>query len=536
MAILPLRDFGAVGCIKDVDPFDLPPNAFDTAVNVRFSNGVLKRGPVYRTIQNLSKDPAFIDGLTPLTGLDYIAVGYKDGTIERITPSGSSVISPSGWTPSTAELQYTSTNLADVYYTNREDRVPWYIQRGGTAMADIPGWTSTWRCKSLRAFNSQLIAIGMTEGASEYPTTVRWSDFTLDGVPPASWTPTTSNSAGRTTLADMVNPLIDGFALRQAMVLYSRDEIWAMEPSGDNNVYNFRRIFSNAGVINKNCVVEYDGRHYVFGFDDIYVHDGVNRESISQGKVRQFIYQTMNKKFASKFFVAHNRPLNEIMFCYVSGDSEVAFETLDGTGCNRAAVFNYVNGTWTFYDLPFVTFAGVANLDTSLTWAQGDNSWELTGGSWFDTDDGYKRNLMFVGLNSTRYGLTRRIHVFEDYSTGTTTQPVDTVATVNARASRTGIDLDELNLELRGFKQIISIYPEARVFADGAPLTFTFGTSLYPAQTPTYGTPMTYDGYDDYKLDYRDSGRFLALQISYPDYKSFSVSGIDFDVAVTGNR
>lgn len=536
MAILPLRDYGGVGVIKDIDPFDLPPNAFDTGINVRFSNGVLKRGPVFRSIKSLSKDPEFIDGLTPLGGLDYIVVGYRDGTLEKITSSTTTTISPSGWTPSNADIQWTSTNLADVYYTNREDRVPWYMARSGSTMANIPGWSSDWRCKSLRAFNSQLIAIGMTEGGVEYPTTLRWSDFTVAGSPPASWTPLTTNSAGRNTLGDMVNPLIDGCQLRSSMILYSRDEIWAMEPTGDNAVYAFRRLFSNAGVINKNCVVEVDGQQYVFGFDDIYVHDGVNKKSISQGRVRQFIYQTMNKKYASKFFVVHNRPLNEVMFCYVQGAAYTAFPTPNGEACNRAAVYNYSNDTWTFYDLPWSVAAGIANLDTSLIWSDGNSSWELTGGSWLDTDDGYKRNVMFVGLADTATGLTRKIHVFEDYSTGTTTQPVDTVATARAFAQRTGIDLDETGAELRGFKQIVAIYPEGRIFEDGQPIQFTFGTSIYPAEPPQFGPTMTYDGYTNYKLDYRDAGRFLTLQINYPDYKSFSLSGVDVDVVVTGSR
>lgn len=536
MAILPLREFGSVGVVKDIDPYDLPPNAFNTGVNVRFANGTLQRGPVFRNIVDLDGNPQFIDGLTPLGGLDYIIVGYEDGTLDKITGSSTTTISPSGWTPTTASVQWTSTNLSDVYYTNREDRVPWYMARGGSEMADIPDWSSDWRCKSLRAFNGQLIAIGMSEEGIDYPTTVRWSDFTVAGSPPASWTPLTTNSAGRNTLAEMVNPLIDGVTLRSSMVLYSRDEVWAMEPTGDNNVYAFRRLFSNAGVINKNCVVEVDGRHYVFGFDDIFVHDGVNKQSISQGRVRQFIYQTLNKRFMSKFFVIHNRPLSEIMFCYVGGDPYTAFPALDGEACNRAAVYNYVSDTWTFYDLPWSTAAGVANLDTSLIWEDGDSSWELTGGSYADTDDGYKRNVMFVGLTDESTGLTRRIHVFEDYATGSTTKPVDTVATAPALAIRKGLDLDEIKAELRGFKQISSIYPEGRLFIDGAPLMFVFGTSIYPNEEPTYSESMSFNGIDQYKLDYRASGRYLAYQITYNDYKSFSISGMDVDLTITGSR
>lgn len=537
MAILPIRGLGEVGVIKDIDPFDLPPNAFSSGVNVRFANGVMQRGPVFRTVLDLDTGGAFVDSLTPLTGLDYIILGQSNGTIRRVTGFTSEDITPSTWTPSESPIQWTSTNLSDVYYTNREDRVPWYMPRGGTQMANIPGWGTDWRCKSLRSFNSQLIALGMTEGAYEYPTTLRWSDFALSGAPPSSWTPSTTNSAGRTTLGEMVNPIIDGFQLRSSFIIYSRDEVWAMEPSQDNNVFNFRRLFSNAGVINKNCAVEFEGKHYVFGFDDIYVHDGVQKQSIADGRVRQYIFRTMNKRFSLRFFVVHNRALNEIMFCYVSGD-ENAYWPASGEGCNRAAVYNYVADTWSFADLPMSLAGSIANLNTSLTWTQASNSWNLTGGSWLDKDDGYKRNVMFagVGVVAPNGTLTPKLHVYEPFDTGTTSAPVDTVATTRCFVRRDGIDLDEIKAELRGYKQIVSVYPEGRVRVGGQPLYFQFGSATVPDETPLLGDAMDYDGTTNYKLDYRDAGRFLSMQISYNDYRSFTLSGLDVDVVITGSR
>ncbi len=538
MAILPIRKLGDKGIIKDIDPFDLPLNAFSSGVNVRFANGVVQRGPVYRTVKTLAASASFIDSLTPLTGLDYIIVGYQTGSVVRISGSTTTSITAAGWVSNTIPTQHTSCNLSDVYYLNREDRVPWYVGRSALgAMQPLPnvgskGWDSAWRCKSLRAFNGQLVAIGMNEG-TDFPTTIRWSDVTVVGAPPAEWVPSATNSAGRTTLAEMVNPLIDGMTLRNSFMLYSRDEIWSMEPSLDDNIYNFRRIFTNSGLINKNCIVELEGKHYVFGFDDIFVHDGVQKKSIAEGRVRQYIYRTMNKKFTDRFFTVLNRALNEIMFCYVSGDELVSWP-IDGSGCNRAAVYNYVSDTWTFYDLPMSTFAGLANLDNSLIWGDANDSWDLTGGSWMDKDDGYKRNVMFVGVNSGV--LTPKIHVLEAYDTGSTTETVDTVATTGCFARRDSIDLDEIDAELRGWKNIVSIYPQGRVFQAGNPLSFTFGSTVLPDASPVLGDPMTFDGDTDYKLDYRDAGRYLSMLVSYDDYKSFQLGGLDIDVVITGSR
>src|SRR3546814_5192092 len=52
-------------------------------------------------------------------------------------------------------------------------------------------------------------------------------------------------------------------------------------------------------------------------------------------------------------FVSHDPRLNEIHFCYHSGDRFARFQS--GEGCNRAAVYNYRLDNWTFYDLPNVT-------------------------------------------------------------------------------------------------------------------------------------------------------------------------------------
>ena len=38
---------------------------------------------------------------------------------------------------------------------------------------------------------------------------------------------------------------------------------------------------SHAGLINENCVVEVEGKHYCFGRDDIIVHDGTTKQSIA---------------------------------------------------------------------------------------------------------------------------------------------------------------------------------------------------------------------------------------------------------------
>ena len=57
-----------------------------------------------------------------------------------------------------------------------------------------------------------------------------------------------------------------------------------MDFIGGNDVFSsFNRVFDKTGLINTNCVVEVEGKHYCFGLDDIYTHDGTSKITIADG-------------------------------------------------------------------------------------------------------------------------------------------------------------------------------------------------------------------------------------------------------------
>jgi hypothetical protein len=58
----------------------------------------------------------------------------------------------------------------------------------------------------------------------------------------------------------------------------------------------------------------------------------------------------------------------------------------------------------------------------------------------------------------------------------------------------------------------------------------------YPASRQRSVSSQTYNAREDYKLDFTDAGRFLSMKMDYPDYKTMSLSGIDVDLDVLGQR
>ena len=82
-------------------------------------------------------------------------------------------------------------------------------------------------------------------------------------------------------------------------------------------------------------------------------------------RTKDFIYRGLNNQQSNVCFMQHNVNLNEIYFCYSSGDEHTAFT--NSTRCNRA-VYNYRNNTWSFYDLPNVS-SGAGNVNNVNTYA-----------------------------------------------------------------------------------------------------------------------------------------------------------------------
>ena len=108
----------------------------------------------------------------------------------------------------------------------------------------------------------------------------------------------------------------------------------------------------------------------------------MSKQSICDERVKNFIFTGLNQSAKDVCFVQHNPTLNEVMFCYKSGDELVAFPNAER--CNRAAVYNYRKNTWSFMDLPNVSSGTVINLNTVETYASATSlTYELVGGSYF---------------------------------------------------------------------------------------------------------------------------------------------------------
>lgn len=537
MPNLPIRGLGSVGVVTDVDPYNLPINGFTRGKNVRFHEGKVTHGPVFRDVApnySIGGNPKFVHGVQSATGYDTVLV-VKD-TFEIIEFSNGTWSGRKSVTSTNATNEITATSLANVTYVNRSDSIPVHRDNSTNTFTNLPNWPSTLRATSLRSFGDFLIALNTTEGGTEHRNRVRFSTTAFSNQVPSTWDETdVTESAGFNDLVQMKTPIVDGATLGSNFLIYSSDQVWLMEFVGGSFIFNFRKLFDDAGVIGQNCIVEVEGKHYVFDFDDIYITDGNSRKSICDGRVRDYIFNGIDYSKRSECFVLHNANFEEIYFCYHSGDDLATLQ--DGDRCNRAAVYNYKEDTWSFQDLPNVVGGSVANISSVESYSSvgAGITYENVGGTYLSQESEFKRHALMVSKSMTGVSLST-LYGLDLPDLGSLTQATDTQVSQTAFLERTGIDLDEQGYPISGYKVINTFYPQMNTPNSDGNFQFTFGAADIPTSTPNYEAATTFDSAAKYKVDTRISGRYLSYKLELPALKDFTFSGMDVNVIVTGRR
>jgi hypothetical protein len=233
--------------------------------------------------------------------------------------------------------------------------------------------------------------------------------------------------------------------------------------------------------------------------------------------------------------VAYVPHLDSVFFCYNTGDTSARFQKVDR--CNQAAVYDLVNDTWSFVDLPNVSMITMANADNVLSYASCDatRTYDKLGSSYYDQENTYLKSA--VAVSSAFPGLitNSRLLGYDFMSKGWLAYPY--VAECNAPPvlERIGIALDQLGSDLTTYKKIRRLYPLVTLY-DPVPITFQLGYSNTPSEAVKWGPPISFDPAKSYKIDTVTGGRYLAVRITMTQPADFDVAGWDCDVVEGGRR
>lgn len=529
--LLALRKFGDVGIVTDAPAHELPPNAMTGGVNVVFRDGAARKISGNAVLAYDIGDPAtWFETWQYQVGSYRQAVSTDAGAIAVWNGSawaGASIQNQAG-APATlsATTQWQSTVFGKFAVMNNGIEMPVYSWNSATSSSDgsvfrmIPAWgaatSPSGAVSSIRAHRNFLIAVGVANA----PYTVYWSDAAASDSFPASWDyASTTNLAGYALVAASDGPLVDSCNLMDMQAIYTQHATYALQYVGGSDVFALRRLLPH-GLINRDCAVQFQNRNFCIGDHIIYVHDGLNVNRVAQGIVEDRFFSELSD--ATKCHCVADESRNEIWTYYTSGSVNTQ---------NRALIWNWKSNTWTFVDLPGYSCIAVSNvIEAPVTIGALTGSIGSLGGTIgeFGRTGSHRILLASTGEDAAvAFGLYR-LNVgnrfIADY--------------YDAYIERTGIDLDEVGGNATRQMHLRSITPQ--ITGSGV-VDIQIGTQRSAGDSVLWGDirSIDLDNGADYKVDVRQTGRYLAWRIGSwsgtPTGSAWSMTGMDIDV-IDGGR
>ena len=530
MPLLTFKDLGQLGIIKDMLDTEIPDNAWTDGNNIVFRDNVAQKIPgdiQIFTGQNDYSPEALLFYPDPQSGTAYwLYPGYDitDMRILSIDAAGGEVdlsgvdvgdpyaLNHAGWTKGV---------VSGVPFFNNGTDAPWLWLRAtdgvnlDSTMTQMTTWPAGMVAEQLRAFRNFYIAMDITEaGGPRNPSRLMWSTPAEPYQEPADWNVADPASlSGDTTIGDSGDYIMDCLPLRGNNIVYKRNETWMMRRVNSASVFAFDRLFKEVGLLAPRCVAALKGTYHFMATNnkDIIIHDGNTRESICDSKVREAIFNDIEEEGLTRCFVATNRTQEEVWFCYPSlGNTEA---------CNKAAIWNYENSTWSFRDLDNATDMafGIPNVQTSDAgdqWDTGPNEqwdtgvdipWATFYNATITSSDIQSQNTRFVKLDET----------FKFHDNAYTTF-----------IEKSGIDFGMPQRR----KSIRSIIPKIR----GNPVKITVGGSSNIGGPYTYAQAVVYDPANDYKVDVRFNARYFSVR--FESDEEFRIYEFTVDAVERGIR
>ena len=193
------------------------------------------------------------------------------------------------------------------------------VYNGGVGQPGDQTWESLeYSARVFRPFREYMLAGYPQWGDDPFPTRIQWSHAVEPGLVPEDWVPRADNQAGDVDLADTPGAVVDMLPLRDYLLVLKEDAIHLCSFVGGNQVFAFRRITTNKGVNTRDCAVEYNGRVFVQGADDIFVLDGNAATSILWGRVKNAWLADRDPDRGVFSFTALDPIHEEVCFFYVS--------------------------------------------------------------------------------------------------------------------------------------------------------------------------------------------------------------------------
>ncbi len=514
-----------IGFAWDQPEHELPSGMFSDGENVTLIEHRYRRYGGFRADIPLANARALFE--IQVSGNDYLV---------RVTSTAIEIsgdlqawtdVTPAGGIQDSAE--WLLTQLGDWLFISHIGEQPYVYKINGTRFEAFTNWPANETCAKIVAFQNILVAVGVRRTGTVVSGLVKWSDSLGDQstIESVEWSASPTNLAGEYTIATADGPILDALVLRNSLMLYLDRSVWRQDLTsttldGIRQVFAFRPVFETQGILRARCVVEYAGRHYVTGKDDIYVTDGNTKQTIGHDRVtKRFFARLGAKGFA---FMHHVPQTQEIYLMYARADHDYASSGL---------VYSYLYDAWTPLELTDAQgstqgFASHAALGPVVAAQQTPLTYDTAPGTYNDYND-----ITYAGQFANQR--ERILYVLSPsmgqiYAAGQPAESSDIV--LSMRLERIDLDLDEYIGTTGLVKYISRIYPHLSGKGD---VFIEVGGRNSLQGSVTWQAPRVF-AEGDYKYDCRMSFRYPAFRVTQNGNGSAEWSGMQIDVSRTYGR
>jgi len=506
----------SLGVALDPAPYELVPAAFTTGNNVRFNDAesaIIKNKGYESVFTTVPITPYWLLPV-PTTTAYYWLVG---GLTKVYVTNGTTYTNITRQTASvdvnynaTQDIRWNGGVLNSIPVINNSYDPPqmWSPTDSATKLVALSNWQANTLCAVIRPFGYFLVALDITKTTTRYPTMVKWSHPADPGAVPTSWNEADpTKDAGEISLSQSTGYVIDCLTLRNVNIIYKEDSTYVMQYIGGASVFSFQLLFKDAGILGRDCVAEFNGKHFVVTNNDVIVHDGSNWQSVINNKVRRGLFNTISQTYgATRSCCVRNYKYNEIWFLY----PEEGYTT-----ANRALVWNITTGAISFRNILNITFAanGITNITTTTDWASDSASWDSDLTAWGERTYGSVEPRMVLSAT------TPELRLYES-----TEQ--DGGSNITATVERTGLDFGDR----AHIKTVREIWP----YMTGEAVQIYIGAQLERDDSVTWQGPFAFDPSSQRKVECLVTGRYIGYRIVSTTNVSWKLQGINFVYSQNG--
>ncbi len=494
------------GVSTDLPPWTVPPEFFTAAENVVFRLGVAERADNFRlAYEPPSTKPLIIRNLQIAGQNKWVYIGPNDaysvtGAVHtEITKLGQGTQNVVG------RLSLDLLNGIPVF-NNAVDEPMYWDGQDSSDFLTLPGWTATETCRFIVPFKFHLFAFGIDGPAGQFLNQVKWSDAAAPGNVPATWQPAADNEAGDAVLADGGGILISAAPLRGGLACYKSDSTYICEYIGGQEIFSFRKIFSQAGALTRHSVVDIGGSHIVVSDGDVVLQDGSSIRSLVKNRRRRYLFGQLDQANYENLFAVFNRSRGEVWIC---------FPEAGATYCNRAMVYDIANDAWGDRELANIAYGTVGIVSDTTP----DETWDADSQVWDDDPEPW---------NTQSFSLATEPLVLADNDAPHFWEVGRGSSLLGSVLSREDIDFNEPER----FKFIRRVY--IRTEADAAiEFDVRIGTRNATGESIAWGAAIPFVSTDGY-INCSAMGKYISIDIRATTQTPFKITGVDIEAELRG--